>query len=63
MNRNILLMKKKKQTKLDNSKNILFLGAIDELRLLYKYGADQLHVDKNSLSGTNYENEIYVYIF
>ncbi|CAF3455115.1 unnamed protein product [Rotaria socialis] len=25
-------------------------GAVDELRLLYKYGADQLHVDKNSLS-------------
>ncbi|CAF3920329.1 unnamed protein product [Rotaria magnacalcarata] len=25
-------------------------SAVDELRLLYKYGADQLHVDKNSLS-------------
>ncbi|CAM4869389.1 unnamed protein product [Rotaria socialis] len=30
--------------------NTIVLRAVDELRLLYKYGADQLHVDKNSLS-------------
>lgn len=28
-------------------------GAVDALRLLYKYGANQLHVDKDSLSGIN----------
>ena len=27
-------------------------GASDALRILYKYGANQLHVDKDSLSGT-----------
>ncbi len=29
----------------------LFSGAADALRLLYKYGANQLHVDKDSLTG------------
>jgi hypothetical protein len=29
------------------------VGAIDAVRLLYKYGANQLHTDKDSLTGTN----------
>ncbi len=37
------------------SKKIIFhfSGAIDALRLLYKYGANQLQVDKDSLTGIN----------
>jgi hypothetical protein len=34
--------------------NFRYLGAIDALRLLYKYGANQLHVDKDGLTGTNH---------
>ncbi len=30
---------------------LINLGAIDALRILYKAGADPLHVDKDSLSG------------
>jgi len=32
---------------------LLYLGAIDALRLLYKAGANPLHVDKDSLTGKN----------
>jgi len=33
--------------------NFYALGAIDALRLLYKYGANQLHIDKDYLTGIN----------
>lgn len=32
--------------------NQFYLGANDALRVLFKAGADPMHVDKDSLSGT-----------
>ena len=36
---------------------LCFADACDALRLLYKYGANQLHVDKDSLTGMNYSTQ------
>jgi hypothetical protein len=33
--------------------NVYSSGAVDSLRLLYKYGANQLHIDKDYLTGIN----------
>lgn len=34
-----------------SSRSICILGAKDALRILYKYGANQMHADKESLNG------------